>query len=826
MRRITLDGEWTLNALRIEDNNYGIENGSVFSMDIPGSVQDALIEDLVVPDPYYATNELETLFIGRSDWSISRDFSLWKKAGKNYILRLEKVDTVAKLYINGSEVASLDNEHQIHELDVTAYLLDGANHIRFDFVSSEKVALQRQADLDHPIPCSRYMHDSPARNLVRKTQCNAAWDWGLCMQTIGIHESVRLFECDDVHLSSFTVIPRRKGCDWQLEVRAFVKVLSDCKVHLRLHCADRSIERLVNLKRSDSFIDLSLDIPGFAVELWWPNGLGGQPLYDVLFEFGDYVLSRRIGFRTIEVSNDVTLGGRELTVVVNGQSVFCKGANWIPLDARPCRMTPARYDSMVRSARDANMNMLRVWGGGWYEKEAFYDACDKYGILLWHDLMFSCSTYPAEKWFLKSVEKELRDQVRRLRSRTCIALWCGNNECLGALGWYDETKADLPLYLKDYETLYSNWIDNILVEEDPTRMYWPSSPCAGPGDYSDNWHSDGNGDMHYWTVWHERKDFESYHSVKPRFCSEFGYQSFPSLSEVETFAPEDQRYIHSPVMEHHQRNSMGNSIIEEMFTRYFRAPAGFENRLYLSQVQQAYAIKTAVTYWRSLMPYCMGTLYWQLNDVWPVSSWSSIEYSGKWKPLHYAARRFYSPVAPLVYIEGNTLFVKVCNDGRKPFEGRCEVSCIGFDGSLHRTQGFDVKVGSMAVTPVMEVDLSDRDTSFCYAQVNVAGLEETLLFRRPKDANILDPIIEFDVVEAGDSFEIRLRSHNPAFFVVPDAGSIGGRFSDCLFTLNGERTIVFRPDDMVSLDLFVRNFKVYDLFSSLTERSKEETDNG
>ncbi len=815
MRRISLDGHWKLRADRVEENNYGISEGSLFEMDMPGSVQDALIEAMVVPDPYYAKNELETLFIGRSDWGISRDLRLLKRRDCTYILRLEKVDTIASLKINGREVASFDNEHRIYELDVTDSLLYGRNSFEFLFTSSEKTALARQAELDHPIPCSRYMHDSPARNLVRKAQCNAAWDWGLCLQTIGIHESMALYECENVYLSSFSAIPKRKGEDWSLEISAYVKVFSasSCKIHI--DCSGHVLDAVREVRKGDCRLDFSLEIPVSDVELWWPNGLGSQKLYDVSIDIDGCILSRKIGFRTIEVRNDKTMGGKELTVLVNGQPVFCKGANWIPLDARPGRMTRKRFNSIVRDVQRANMNMLRVWGGGWYEKEEFYDACDKYGILLWHDLMFSCSTYPAEQWFLDSVEKELRDQVRRLSSRTCIALWCGNNECLGALGWYEETRANLPLYLKDYEKLYSNWIDNILVEEDPSRMYWPSSPCAGPGDYSDNWHSDGNGDMHYWTVWHERKDFEFYHSVKPRFCSEFGYQSFPSLSEVESFAPEDELSLESDVMEHHQRNEEGNAIITEMFTRYFRPAMGFGNQLYLSQVQQAYAIQTAVTYWRSLMPYCMGTLYWQLNDVWPVSSWSSIEYSGKWKPLHYAAKRFYNPVAPLIYMEDDRVLVKVCNDGMSAFEGRCEVSFIGFDGKVIRQCTSNVKVRSLEVVTVLDEGLYGLDVTSCYVSASVAGLEESLLLCRPKDANLLDPDLGYEVKKRGKLFAVEIRTVNPAFYIVPDAGSIKGRFDDSLFTLNGRRTILFKPEGKVELEEFMANLKVYDLYSSI-----------
>ena len=478
MKEICLNGDWNLVATRVEDNNYGIAGGSDSRMPIPGSVQDALINQTIVPDPYYGCNELETLFIGRSDWNISRCFDLDYDASKHYILHLSKVDTVADLYINGALVASFDNEHRIFDLDLTRFLVDGTNEIEFRFTSSEKLALQRASELDHPAPCSRYKYDSPNRNLVRKAQCNAAWDWGLCLQTIGIHENVLLYECSDVYFKSFSAIPVLHGDVWKLQIKARVLAFNDCAFDVSASVAGVKKKVAAKLEKGEGVVDLELDIPASSVELWWPNGLGEQKLYDVLVCVDDFEKKRRIGFRTIEVKNNRTMGGKELTVCVNGFDVFCKGANWIPLDARPALQTLERYDAIIRDVASANMNMLRLWGGGWFEKDAFYDACDRYGILIWHDLMFSCSTYPAERWFLDSVEAEIRDQVRRLSSRTCIALWCGNNECLGALGWYEETMANLPLYIKDYETLYVNWIDRILVGEDPSRMYWPSSPCA------------------------------------------------------------------------------------------------------------------------------------------------------------------------------------------------------------------------------------------------------------------------------------------------------------------------------------------------------------
>lgn len=861
MDTFVLDGTWTLTADKTEPNNYGIQDGDSFEMEIPGSVQDALIEQMVVPDPYYADNELETLFIGRSDWRISRSFRMdGIVEGHRYVLRLEKVDTVATLHINGIEVESFDNEHRIRFIDVTSVLREGENLIEFRFTASEKLAAKRNEELPYPVPCSHYMYDSPHRNLVRKAQCNAAWDWGLCLQTIGVYESIVIHECSGSMMQSFSAVPKDDGDFWNLCFEVHVKAFERCSATLHLcvsdsddqggaltqpfmqpstqQCTQQAViaEKDVKLQLEEGLnkVEAVLRIPKDRVRTWWPNGYGEQPLYDVKAQLsngqaGVQCLERRIGFRTIEVRNSETMGGKELTVCVNGQPIFCKGANWIPIDARPGRMTVRRYDETIRSAKDANMNMLRIWGGGWYEKEAFYDACDRYGILIWHDLMFSCSTYPAQDWFLESVEHELKDQIRRLKSRTCIALWCGNNECLGALNWYEESRNDRPRYLADYERLYTNWIDRIMGEEDPGRMYWPSSPCAGPGDYSDNWHSDGNGDMHYWNVWHERKDFESYHEVKPRFCSEFGYQSFPSLSEVRSFAPDDQLNLTSPIMEHHQRNEEGNSIIIEMFTRYFRMPNGFADQLYLSQVQQALAIQTAVSYWRSLMPYCMGTLYWQLNDVWPVSSWSSIEYSGKWKPLHYAARRFYNDVAPILYVDAGTAYVKVSNDSANPVKADVSVNLIRFDGTPVQSIRKHVEVPDLSVVEVWSQALCCVDVSDTYLLVDVAyedfqgtvhdGLEETLLLTRPKAARLEDPKVEVASITRTDKgFDVLIRCEKPAFFIVLDAGDIKGRFSDNLFSLNGSRTISF---DCLGANVdekyFSDTLRVYDLYSCSEE---------
>ncbi len=799
MSEIKLNGIWKATPLEIEDNRFGITKESVYDVHIPGDLHSALIDEKIIPNPYYGKNELDILFLSRSEWLIEREFN-WKKTEKRVFLRLEKLDTVASLYINDEKVRDYDNIHRIYYEDITSFVVDGKNKIGFVFHSAEKEAERRNKSLEYPIPCSLYPNGSPHRNLVRKTQCSAGWDWGPCIMALGIYVTPVIIETDSLLLKDFAVTTKRMKNKWKVDYEIYL---------LGVESNDESVVT-INLLGEDHYFTIknwkgsftlrkTITVDGKDISIWWPNGMGKQTLYNTEVTVAGQKKRRKIGFRTLEVKNAVKYGGKELTVSVNGRDVFLKGSNWIPLDALPSRMTKERYDSILKDARDANMNAVRVWGGGWYEKEEFYDACDRYGLLIWQDMMFACSTYPSEKWFLSSVREEIIDQIRRLKSRASIALWCGNNEDLGALGWYEETIKNRERYLKDYELLNNETVGKTVEKEDPSRTFWPSSPCAGPGDYSDNWHNDGNGDMHFWSVWHEGKPFEFYHTVKPRFCSEFGYQSFPSPYTVSTFCPEEERDIYSPVMLHHQKNEKGNEIISSEFERAFKKPSTFTDALYLSLVQQALAIETAVTYWRSLMPYCMGTLIWQLNDVWPVSSWSSIEYSGRWKPLHYAVKHFYAPLCPLLYKDDDIIHVKVVNDTDKEKKVNIRVRVITFSGETIDDKNYSYSIAPATVINICEVK-KERDDTFVLVSLEKRGIkEERFLFFNPVGNEKVEKsrIAIKSVERKGERVMITLSSLKPSLFVLLDTKTINGHFSDNYTSLlNGEdKTIVFTPEE-------------------------------
>ncbi len=521
---------------------------------------------------------------------------------------------------------------------------------------------------------------------------------------------------------------------------------------------------------------------------------------------GDDTETRHIGLRTIEVVNREDKDGLSLEFVVNGRTIFAKGANWIPADALPQRVTRAVLDDLLTSATTAHMNMIRVWGGGRYESDDFYDLCDEKGLLVWQDFMFSCALYPSTPEFLENVRQEVRHQVKRLRSRTCLALWCGNNEDVGALTWFKESKANRDRYLVDYDRLNEGVIGATVRELDPEHLFWPSSPCGGVNDYSDCWHDDRRGDMHFWSVWHEGKPFEAYLDVKPRFCSEFGYQSFPSMSAIRTYATPDQFNVSAPVMEHHQRNVGGNTRITENMTRYFRFPEGFPNFVYLSQVQQGLAIRTAIEHFRRLRPLCMGALYWQLNDMWPVASWASLEYGGKWKVLHYMAQRFYAPLLVTgVKTKEGTVEIWADNDTAEATAAQVRVRVLDFTGKVLKTVRFPAQLRASTSSRLKSFDLkevlgskSKPEEVFLTIDLKAGSttMRNELFLTEYKKCNLAKAQIGVKIrAEKQGSFLIDLESNAPAFFVTLDPDDIRGTFDDNVLTLlpGEKRTVRFTP---------------------------------
>jgi beta-mannosidase len=798
MKTIPLQGAWKLSD---RTGRHAVP------LRLPGDNFSALLKARKIPDPYWADNELRLQWIGRQDWRMERDFNVPASLLRedSIFLNLEGIDTAAAIYVNGRKAGASQNAFVRRRLEVKRLLKPGKNRLRIEVASPEKTAARLATALPYPVPHGQMPVQSQHRNLLRKAQCHAGWDWGPCLMVSGLYGPAYLGATSRGRIEHvYTTQVHRRG---SAEVAITCEVLAVREGETDLEVRLGSVAAKKRFKLVPGLNVLKLAVSVGRPRLWWPNGHGKQPLYDLTVKAAGDVVRKRIGLRMLEVRNVEDKRGLSLEFVVNGVPIFAKGANWIPADALPRRQTRAVLEDLLGSAVEAHMNMIRVWGGGQYESEDFYDLCDEKGLLVWQDFMFSCSLYPATPEFLKNVAAEAEYQIKRLRDHACLAVWCGNNEDVGALAWFEESRKNRDRYLVDYDRLNEGVLGEAVRRFDPTRLFWPSSPCGGPGDYSDCWHDDSRGDMHFWSVWHEGKPFEAYRAVRPRFCSEFGYQSFPSLETIRTYAPKNQWNPASPAMEHHQRHPRGNSIITENFTRYFRVPEGFENFVFLSQVQQAFAIRTAVEHFRRLRPHCMGALYWQLNDMWPVCSWSSLEYGGKWKVLHYAAKRFFAPVLVSAAVVGGKVEVWGTSDEARDLAGTLTVRACDFSGKVLWSDRRKVRLARRSSRVLAAYDAAkiapDPARAFLFFEFRAGGqvARNDHFFCEYKKCELASARVNFKVRRTRAGFEVALKTDRPVFWLALEAPGIPGVFEDNGFTLlpGQARTVLFRPKKAVSL---------------------------
>ena len=675
MNYVDLSGVWSLRQAGTEE---------LVAANVPGDNHSALLAAGRIPDPYYGRNELQVQWIGEKDWEYSREFKVTESllACESVYLNFDTVDTFAEVSVNGIRVGVTENMFRRYRFEIRHALKTGVNNIRVLIRSAAKEAAAVAAAQPMEIPYSKSCNTVPYINHIRKVQCHAGWDWGITLMVSGIYGQTFIQGVENARIEHVNCAQKHRNGKCEVTAVAGLHAVKAGKVKVNFSFDGKEKKVSVQLIPGLNLVKAVFEID--KPRLWWPSGHGEQELYKLSVSTGDECAERMIGLRTVEVVREKDERGVGMKFRINGRDIFCKGANWIPADAMPERMTRERYDNLLSSAVAANMNMIRVWGGGQYENEIFYDLCDQKGLLVWHDMMFSCALYPATDEFIDNVKAELDYQIRRLNSHPCMALWCGDNECVGAMKWYDVARKNPITYAINYDRL-NRELERAVERLAPEFTFWTSSPCGGPGNYNDGWHDDSCGDMHYWEVWHGSKSMEAYFEVTPRFCSEFGFQSFPSREIFDTFGTEADTNVFSPVMNHHQKCHKGNANIIGMIAKYFRMPEGFDNFLYLSQVQQALAIKTGVEYWRHLQPTCMGTIYWQLNDNWPVASWASLEYGGKWKQLHYHAKRFFAPAVTMTFQRDGELEVWSVNDSHKSMEFKVKATAYDFDGKELKT---------------------------------------------------------------------------------------------------------------------------------------------
>jgi beta-mannosidase len=786
---------------------------------VPGDVHSALIAAGQIPHPYKGTDELAVRWVADEVWVATTRFDVEKIEEGEYHLRIDYLDTVADISVNGVHVLHAENCFRRYRPDVTKTLKVGENVVEVVLHSNTKAANEKQAAQPFYIPYSVSNNPIPNGNMLRKPQCHFGWDWNLAIVPFGLCGRFEVQHRPEVHLfDDFKVIQNHNedgtveididyfiGCTVGRELRILTSFGGEVKEQVFVSQLDYLHER----------VSFRIAEP----KLWWPNGQGGQYLYEATVSCDSQIARQSVGLRKVELITDKDETGSRFAFKVNGREVFCKGANWIPADALPSAATPELTRKLLQAAKDANMNMIRVWGGGYYEQDFFYDICDEFGLLVWQDFMFSCSLYPSTEEFLREVRREALDQFGRLRHHACIAVWCGDNELLGALTWFEESRKNRDRYLVSYDRL-NRTLEETVKQADPNAIWWPSSPSPGILDFGDTWHDDSKGDMHFWSVWHEGKDFEHYYDVKPRFCSEFGFQSFPSLRLIKEFSTSaEDLNISSAVMEHHQRNKGGNARIAETMFRNFRFPMDFGNFVYLSQVQHGLAMRMAVEYWRSLKPHCMGTLYWQLNDTWPVASWSGLDHGGSWKSLHYMARRFYAPVLVTARKAGNELIVSAVHDLPEVFELSVEVSVVNFSGVTTVLYSDKVKLSPDAGQELTRITLntiSNESILFLNWTDELGRPQRNHVAGQPyKFLMLPNPGLKTAATLNDGTVNIAITAKAIALYVSAEC-DVEGHFSDNAFDLlAGEnRTIIFTPDNPADLARAKDTLLIRDLYSS------------
>jgi beta-mannosidase len=814
---LDLSGQWKLTE---------VDGSHATVIAVPGDVHSALVASGIIDHPYLGRNEAQVQWVAQRDWTLSREFIVSDFLdGHSWYLEVDYLDTVAEIRVNDTLILEAANCFRRYRPDVSRALKSGINRIEITFRSNPLAANALQAQQPFYVPYSVDNCPIPNVNMLRKPQCHFGWDWNIAIAPFGLYGAIKLCQTAVTRIESVKVrqLHRHDG-----QVELFVETT--------LQTEFGGGVTVVTTRFNGNHFTRQFEVgPGpfrvhehFVVEkpnLWWPAGSGEQYLYALEVQCEAQIERRRIGLRTIELITTPDEVGQRFAFIVNGVEIFCRGSNWIPADALPSAATPELTEKLLQAAVDSHQNMIRVWGGGFYEQDFFYDLCDRLGLMVWQDFMYSCSLYPSTPEFLDEVTLEVDYQVRRLQHHACIALWCGDNELIGALNWFEVSRKDRDRYLVSYDRL-NRTIETAMKAADEFANWWPSSPSPGVLSFGDAWHDDRSGDMHFWSVWHEGKDFDHYRSVKPRFCSEFGFQSFPSLQIAKQFAAPEDLNISSPVMEAHQKNHGGNARIAETMFRYFRFPMAFGDFVYLSQVQQGLAIKTAVEYWRSLKPHTMGTLYWQLNDTWPVASWASLDHGGGWKILHHMVKRFYQPVAVFAIPsqDGEAIRLVGVNDTQTPVSIEVTLLSVGMDGAAKTLSTTNANLAT------------DKSVDVSWLSVRDVGPDRLLIFDFAasdgshgrgqfapvpyKRLALIDPEIKVQPAIVHGMLEVTVSAAKLALFVSLETNE-PGRFEEAGFDLlAGEsRTLRYIADANTDLNRALKSITVRDLFSSTSTSS-------
>lgn len=836
--RISLDGKW-----RLQNSNGTLSLGA----QVPGCVHSALQQQGFIQDPYYRFNDVFYQWIALENWTYSTTFSLdlpFRFTHKQLLI-FDGIDTVSTISLNGITLGQTDNMFQRYDFSVKGILKDKDNVLEVSLISPVHYVSERRRQSSYRVPpeCPPDVQRGQCHvNFIRKEQCSFSWDWGPSFPTMGLWKGVRLEAFDLFQITQISAVPlyNSSGSQWMVEAELVVDtVYTMDNVRVTLAMKDLlSVKsyyvQFVQGKSKHKFI-LFINTE-CKVKLWWPRGHGEQPLYYLgieVYQKEERIMNEiaMVFFRTVELVQDQIPDNPGLSFYfqINGKPIFLKGSNWIPAHSFQDQVIEKTLRNLLQSVADANMNALRVWGGGVYEQDLFYSLCDQMGIMVWQDFMFACALYPTEKDFIQSVREEIIQQVRRLKSHPSIIVWSGNNENEAALAtdWFDIPGTERPKYVKDYVTLYVNNIRSIVLEEDPSRPFLVSSPTNGAESEQEGWvavdpYDPHYGDTHFYNYIHDCSDWTGF--PRTRFASEYGFQSWPSVSTLKQVSIKEDWIYNSMFSSHRQHHKDGNQQMLQQAALHFHLPNSTDgykkyiDTLYITQVMQAQCVKAQTEFYRRSRSeiikgkgLTMGALYWQLNDIWQAPSWSSIEFGGKWKMLHYFAQHFFAPVLPVSFEDEDDFYIYAVSDLSEDLRLTSAVYLYSWSKMLPVCSkinkfprpipgGSAVSIYQQPTGPLLDSCGCTRQSCFILFHLEndngqQVGPTNHHFLSPLKDAQgILQPNITAKVGKDSEAFRVFLQSDAIAPFVWLDVGTVPGRFSSNGFLMvDSHVTVSFYP---------------------------------
>ncbi len=764
---------------------------------VPGNIFSDLLQNKLIEDPFIGINEEKVQWVSKTDWTYRSNFAVDKNIlyKKNIVLNFKGLDTYANIYLNDSLILKTNNAFRSYSVDVKS-ILQKENQLQIEFSNTQGRELKAKEKLPYELPEGN-------RVFTRKAQFQYGWDWGPKLNTSGIWKNIYLKSWNDIVLSD-VYISTNKLTKEKAILQSEVTINSEYEGSLKIITE-------VGKQQYSNVIDLEKGIHKYTIplvvenpKLWWPHNIGEPYLYNIKIQLikDRNVIDQKImryGLRTIELVTEKDSVGQSFYFKVNGTPVYAKGANYIPQNSFQSNVKKTHYEKLLSNAVDANMNMLRVWGGGIYENDVFYQLCDEKGILVWQDFMFACAMYPGNNNFLNNVQQETIEQVTRLRNHPCIALWCGNNE--NSEGWHrwgwQTGKTDVQKkeiwgnYLKVFDSILPHTV-NRLSRQTP---YWESSPKYGRG----NSKYKTEGDAHDWWVWHDGFPFEHFQENVPRFMSEFGFQSFPSFETINFINQQDSVNINTEAIKSHQKHSRGFKLIKEYMQRDYPVPTSDEDYAYVSQLVQARGITMGIEAQRSAKPYNMGSLYWQLNDCWPAISWSSIDYFGNWKALHYKAKKAFNNILLSSKIEDNHIIVQLISDLPFLFKNDLFLKITDFNGNKFWSQKKTVNIQKNSNQIVGKISLDSLRVNLkkIVLVASIDTIENSYhYFVKPKELELKSHNINTKIEKVKGGFLIKLTTNSlqkDVFLHTKNKGHFSDNFFDML--PNHTKTIFFETKE-------------------------------